>query len=166
MNSWWSSRSEKKNFTNCLILYLWNSSTWKCLWKAGLGRWCTLNMSFWSPLSSPSSSTSIMESMRESTADSCLSRGNAQYPFSPSLRFSHWFFCWKKHSLRRILTGYELVFCTWRSEFFVVFERRKCKLPEVFHEGQLDVDQTLWGWETHNISLCATRHYKGPGGRI
>lgn len=47
-------------------------STWKCLWTKGLGRWWTLKMSFCP--SFPSSSTSIMESMRESTADSCVSK--------------------------------------------------------------------------------------------
>lgn len=47
-------------------------STWKCLWTKGLGRWWTLKMSFCPSL--PSSSTNIMESMRESTADSCVSK--------------------------------------------------------------------------------------------
>lgn len=49
-------------------------STWKSLWKAGLGMLWTLKMSFClslSPfcLSSSPFSTNIMESMRESTAD-------------------------------------------------------------------------------------------------
>lgn len=48
-------------------------STWKCLWKAGLGRRWGLNMSVSSPFSS--SVTSIIESIRESTADSCASAG-------------------------------------------------------------------------------------------
>lgn len=55
----------------------WNAkpdcSTWKSLWKPGLGMWWTLNMSVFFP--SSSSSTNIMESMRESTADSWVSRG-------------------------------------------------------------------------------------------
>lgn len=45
--------------------------------------------------------------------------------------------------------------CTWWSELLGV-ERRKCKLSEVFCEGQLDIHQTLWSVRDGLLALCSS----------
>ncbi len=42
---------------------------------------------------------------------------------------------------------------TWRREPFIVFKGRKCKLSQVFHEGQLDVHQTLLQMRDRALTL-------------
>lgn len=90
---YWAEYDTTVSFTTLPSASTWNlkhkldCSTWKCLWKAGLGMWWTSNMSFCSAFSSSSSSTNIMESMRESTADSWVSNGVTHTKVQLSLFF-------------------------------------------------------------------------------
>lgn len=141
-----------------LTQYILGSSTWKSLWKSGLGMWWTLKMSF--GFSSLPSSTRIMESMRLSTADNWASREitwmqtNLQRWTNRQCRVNQPVLGTKIVNLEYDMQKHS----TCGSDLLVVFKRRKWELSKVFHERQLDIHQTLLNMRETYFTAHFTEH--------
>lgn len=135
-------QNRRQGWHSLIVEYILGSSTWKSLWKSGLGMWWTLKMSF--GFSSSPSSTSIMESMRLSTADNWASRETTWM----QTNLQRWANrqCRGNQPVLGTKTGnleYDMQKHGTCGGDLLVFKRRKWELSKVFHERQLDIHQTL-----------------------